>query len=728
MKRSPIREAKEWLLARGWYPKSVIGRFTVYLGLIELAIWLVRRAIKLGNPKSDFAGSWLYFLTLALGVCALIWLFQWIRRTLMWRLRNRLLVTYAFIGFAPVVLLLAMFLAAGWLFVGQYAAYLATNDFKSELHRLTASNNTLMGGAKVLVRANKLSEGARDLVDREIGNRDFPMRHVSLWFRGKEYVLQGQPNDPSMPVPDYVHDGFEAMVLDHGVYLRSVSRQRVGDDDLVMVSSLPLRKEELAGIAKDLGYVWILPPTEEGLNWKNSAAGKPSSAKDDDANITVNADGKGFQVKQEGMAMDHAIEAGEIPAPSPSLDLNLLLTTLNLDLKLPFGTFPTFTIWANGKTNTGALGVQTRLSQLYRRLFESVGKNASMFITALIAIAVFIAIIELIALFIGLRLTRTITRSVAELYIATEYVNKGDFHHRIQIKSKDQLAALESSFNSMTTSIEALIIEQKEKQKMESELAIAQEVQALLFPQATSEMESLELHGVCRPARTVSGDYYDFLQLGQNQIGLAVGDISGKGISAALLMATVHAFVRAYTIEEALTEAKVGTAAGANTIVVPQTGEHLPPATLLALLNEQLFRSTPASKYATMFLGFYDGHRRRLTYSNAGHLPPFVISSDGSYRKLGDGGMVVGLFGGVSYENDFVDMQSGDIIVAYSDGVTEPENEFGEFGEDRLAQIVREHSGLPLPRIADAVITAVTDWIGGAEQPDDITVVLARAR
>ena len=727
MKRSPIREGKEWLLARGWYPRSVIGRYTVYLGLIDLAIWLVRRGIKLANPKSDFAGGWLYFLTLILGVCAVIWLFQWIRKTLMWRLRNRLLVTYAFIGFAPVVLLLAMFFAAGWLFVGQYAAYLATNDFKSELHRLTASNNTLMGGAKVLVRANKLSEGARDLVDREIGNRDFPNRHVSLWFRGKEYVLQGQPNDPSLPVPDWAHDGFEGMVLDHGVYLRSVSRQKVGNDELVMVSSLPLRKEELAGIAKDLGYVSIFPPSEEGqTTWRNSAAPKAKKPKEDEPSITVNAGGNGVQVKGD-VSMEHAIDAGEVPPPSPSMNLDLLLTTVNFDLKLPFGTFPNFTNWSDGTTNTGALGVQTRLSQLYHRLFESVGKNASMFIIALVAIAIFLAIIELIALFIGLRLTRTITRSVAELYVATEHVNKGDFHHRIQVKSKDQLAALEGSFNSMTNSIEALIIEQKEKQKLESELAIAQEVQALLFPRETGETESLEMHGICRPARTVSGDYYDFLQLGQNQIGLAVGDISGKGISAALLMATVHAFVRAYTIEEAISEAKVGAAAGTQ-LAVAHSGEHLPPATLLALLNEQLFRSTPASKYATMFLGFYDGDRRRLTYSNAGHLPPFVISSDGSYRKLGDGGMVVGLFGGVSYENDHVDMKSGDIIVAYSDGVTEPENEFGEFGEDRLAQIVREHSGMPLPRIADAVITAVTDWIGGAEQPDDITVVLARAR
>src|SRR5207302_3107921 len=131
----------------------------------------------------------------------------------------------------------------------------------------------------------------------------------------------------------------------------------------------------------------------------------------------------------------------------------------------------------------------------------------------------------------------------------TQRVNLGDFSHRIAVKSKDQLAALETSFNSMTESLEKLIIEQKEKQRLENELVIAQEVQAQLFPKEISQLESLEVHGFCRPARTVSGDYYDFLALNSDRLILAVGDISGKGISAALLMATIHSAVRAYSLE-----------------------------------------------------------------------------------------------------------------------------------------------------------------------------------
>ena len=136
-----------------------------------------------------------------------------------------------------------------------------------------------------------------------------------------------------------------------------------------------------------------------------------------------------------------------------------------------------------------------------------------------------------------------------ELYLATTHVNRGDFSHRIPVTSTDQLAALANSFNSMTESIQKLIVEQKEKQRLENEITIAQEVQAQLFPRHITQLPSLEVHGFCRPARSVSGDYYDFLSLGPERLLLAVGDVSGKGISAALLMATIHSAVRAYSVE-----------------------------------------------------------------------------------------------------------------------------------------------------------------------------------
>ena len=199
---------------------------------------------------------------------------------------------------------------------------------------------------------------------------------------------------------------------------------------------------------------------------------------------------------------------------------------------------------------TGALlRVLTRPSVLYTRLFATLGDFATGVEYLLLFAAVVFAIIELLALFIGTRLTRTVTGAVAQLYNATEHINRGNFSHRISVKSHDQLATLANSFNSMTESIENLIEEQKEKQRLQNELTIAQEVQEQLYPQHISQLASLEVYGFCRPARTVSGDYYDFLTLNSDRAILAVGDVSGKGISAALLMATIHSAVRAYSLE-----------------------------------------------------------------------------------------------------------------------------------------------------------------------------------
>jgi sigma-B regulation protein RsbU (phosphoserine phosphatase) len=347
------------------------------------------------------------------------------------------------------------------------------------------------------------------------------------------------------------------------------------------------------------------------------------------------------------------------------------------------------------------------------------------------------AIIWFLALFVGTKLARTITSAVDQLYEGTKHVNRADFSHRITVQSSDQLATLANSFNSMTTSIEKLVQEQKEKQRLEGELAIAQEVQAQLYPKLITQLETLEVHGFCRPARTVSGDYYDFLALNSDRLMLAVGDISGKGISAALLMATIYAAVRAYSIEDRslLSEltlrepAAVGAAGGSGLMLASESGgTEASPATLLTLLNHQLYESTPEAKYATLFLGTYDGATRRLTYTNGGHLPPILISEDGSSQLLSCGGTVVGLFDNVSFPEATVQLRPGDVLVAYTDGVTEPENDYGEFGEERLIELVRENRHLPLERITEIVIAAVADWIGDNEQPDDVTLVLARAK
>src|SRR5262249_25444861 len=161
----------------------------------------------------------------------------------------------------------------------------------------------------------------------------------------------------------------------------------------------------------------------------------------------------------------------------------------------------------------------------------------------------------------------------------------------------------------------------------------------------------------------------------------------------------------AYTLEgiPILRESMSLAASGGGTLLTPPSGVEVSTATMLAMLNQQLFGSTPAEKYATLFLGFYDGMHRRLTYTNGGHLPPILVRDDGTVRRLDCGGTVVGLFDQAQYEESSVELHRGEIFVAYSDGVTEPENDFGEFGEERLIELVRENRNLPLAKISEVV-------------------------
>jgi sigma-B regulation protein RsbU (phosphoserine phosphatase) len=510
------------------------------------------------------------------------------------------------------------------------------------------------------------------------------------------------------------------------------SSLEVGSNRLTVVTSEPFDKDLVGKIAEGLGEITLYTTAEDQSSPKQQAPATAgvkdktpvSSTPKRTSGFVINANDNQRAASPGGPRVLHpAFTVGSMPE-----------STASFDREITFGTPLPVVDWENGTSDKygPVLQVTTRPAVLYSHLFAALGEFVRGVTYILMGVAIFFAIIELIALIIGTRMTRTVTAAVADLHVATRHVDRGDFSHRIPVKSSDQLADLANSFNSMTASIEKLMLEQREKQRLENELAIAQEVQDQLFPRQTAGLESLEVHGFCRPARTVSGDYYDFLSASSHKLILAVGDISGKGISAALLMATIHSAVRAYSVEnlpQMREPVAVGAVAGSGRIMATwPEGIEVSPGALLGLLNHQLFESTPPEKYATLFVGIYDGRSRTLTYSNGGHLPPILIGKDGTVRRLEAGGTVVGLFDGMTYEEDSVVMVPGEVFLAYSDGVTEPENDFGEFGEQRLIELVRENRNLPLSQISQIVTMAVDDWIGDKEQPDDVTLVLARAR
>lgn len=741
------------MVAAGCWPQSWIARGACYSLSLALLLFAVEMLLKMFSPKaSENLAGWVTFLLLAAAFLFSVLAFRALKGKILWRLRNRLIVTYIFIGVIPAVLLVVMALITMYLFAGQFASFVVTSEINARLRSMQAVNAAF--GNELAARIEKGEPPTADsLAGLRKRDRAWERRRVGAWHGPQVLLIAGSLQDPSpITFPEFLtksdnefgkesRDGqpFHEIVRDRdGLYLRVASVLQVGNEQLTVVTSEPLDKNLVADIAANLGEITLY---SAGTSLEDSAQPaqkrNPSEKSSPPSGLAAQSGKEKEEQEKDQFVVSESnsgirIEGDQVLRPAFTVGA-LPSSTGMMDREITFGTFLPVVNWKTGERSRGALiKVRTLPSVLYSHLFAALGDIARGVEYILLAILIFFAVIELIALIIGTRMTRTVTGAVAQLYNATRNVDRGDFSHRIPVNSSDQLAQLSLSFNSMTESIEKLIQEQKEKQRLEGELAIAQEVQAQLFPRQVSELESLEVHGFCRPARTVSGDYYDFLTASSHKLILAVGDISGKGISAALLMATIHSAVRAYSVEslpQMREPVAVGAVAGAGRIMAAwPEGIEVSPGALLGLLNHQLYESTPPEKYATLFLGIYDGRSHRLTYSNGGHLPPLLIGEDGTLRRLDCGGTVVGLFDNMTYEEGSVEMHPGEIFVAYSDGVTEPENEFGEFGEARLIEIVTENRHLPLVQISQSVTSAVDDWIGDNEQPDDITLVLARAR
>ncbi len=720
-----LRTLRFRLQAAGMLPRTRLARAACYLLGLDLLLVALQKLLGLFKVSFGLALSvWIGILSsLAIIFFALL-AFRWLKAKVLWRLRNRLIVTYIFIGVIPVVLLVANTSITIYLFAGQFANFVVTSELGSRLRSLQSANAAIANEL-----AARLEHGqpaiAESLEGLKRNDPSWKFRQVCAWKGGTPLAACETNTLGKTPftLPSFLSPTFGAIVWDHEeLYLRAGTEIGTGPQKLSVVSSEALDRELLEKLAKDLGEITLYTSRTVAEAPAPAATSAPLiSLESQDKQDTYGSGKSGVTPGSGRQQLRLAFSAGALPSAGGTFDR-----------EIAFATPLSVVDWTTGaQKKTGALlRVLTRPSVLYTRLFATLGDFATGVEYALLFAAVVFAVIELLALFIGTRLTRTVTGAVAQLYNATEHINRGNFSHRISVKSHDQLATLANSFNSMTESIENLIEEQKEKQRLQNELTIAQEVQEQLYPQHISQLASLEVYGFCRPARTVSGDYYDFLTLNSDRVILAVGDVSGKGISAALLMATIHSAVRAYSLEGApsMREPVGAGAAGGLALPSSSTGAELSSGAMLSLLNHQLYQSTPAEKYATLFLGVYDGRQRKLTYSNGGHLPPIILGADGSVRRLEQGGTVIGLFDRRSYEEATVALRQGELFLAYSDGVTEPENDFGEFSEQRLIDLVWEHREQPLARICEIVTAAVDDWIGANEQPDDITLVLARGQ
>lgn len=650
-----------------WRKANAVDR----VACAALAIFLIVDLARLIHGPIP-GGGWFNIAALISAIYLIARLLPWLRPRLLWSLRSRLIVAYIFIAVVPIVLVLTMVGLSSYLLYLQFGAHLIDDEVQQRMSTVTNTANAVLGTIRNQPPGSTSSDGqlmARPAVISvmEVARKLVPNLQVTVQSGRGIPLRQGHAREFELA------GVFE---VDSKLYLEAMACGDTPEGIETVIASAPLTPEILDSLSSELGPIQL---------------------------TTMRLAGEG---EQSGLVVDMK-DHRFVPAGKISSQRRYLHPAANwLDMRIDGNSIFEAIFPAPGGEEVFAAPVlvsfSVRPSQINHRLFTSLGALGDPLVLALSIIGVVFLLLEAAAFATGVVLTRTITRTVADLYDATQHVRQGDFAHRVRIQKRDQLGVLGESFNSMTSSIGSLITEQRQKERLENEISIAREVQNQLFPQKLPEIPGMEVAALCRPARMVSGDYYDFLLLGPGRLGIALADISGKGISAALLMASLQAALRSQVQQN-------GTSG---------TGR------LVARLNRHLFLNTTDDRYATFFYATYDAETRRLAYTNAGHLPPLYISGD-RVQRLGEGGTVIGLFDNCVYEEGSLTVEPGSLLVAFSDGLVEPENVYGEdFGMQRLTEeVLRHRSGSPA-RLAEEVLAAVENWAGTQEQADDMTVVV----
>jgi sigma-B regulation protein RsbU (phosphoserine phosphatase) len=628
--------------------------------LILLAGYLTLQQLA---PQRLFLAGVLLVGAVVAGIWMAVRLLWRLARYATWRLRNRLLVTYLFIAVVPILLIAGLVITAGMLLTSQLATYLETSELYRRIDVLQSAADSIAQTAPAARPA--LIERMIELFYRE----RYPGIEVLVRDSGK---LIRYPNDSIMPEPlDGRNPTHGVLQRDGRFYMWCYEKTPSGD----ITITVPLTSELLAGLVPDLGVV----------DFVNLRARRPPSTRAAVRRVpdAVNRFDREFQA---------------------------------------FALIPTSDWEEPGSQKSLLLSIQSRISAVWSAVFNRKTDLAQDFVQiALVVGLVVFFIVEIVSLVIGTTMTRTITGAVHRLYEGTQRVIEGDFSHRIKVTGTDQLAELSVSFNTMTENLEKLLVVAKEKERLQSEIEIAREVQSQLYPRVVPRTRQLNVTAICQPARIVSGDYYDYELIRDTQIALAIGDVAGKGISAALLMATLQSSLRTQ-LQSWLEVAAAASKGGAGGTVAPTVST----SQLVSRLNNQLHSYTSPEKYATFLLGVYDEPSGSFTYTNAGHLPP-VLVRDGAGSRLDVNGTVVGAFPGSIYGESRVDLISGDLLVCFTDGVTEPENEYGEmFGEDRLVDVVVRNAHRGEQEIIDIVLHSVRQWTASEELQDDMTMLLAR--
>ncbi|HEY6389309.1 MAG TPA: PP2C family protein-serine/threonine phosphatase [Candidatus Acidoferrum sp.] len=645
------------------------------IDLFALGLILGGAVCSILDLSGGFATFLKFFAIIAI-VYAVFRFAGWWRTRLLWSLRNRLIVAYLFIAVVPILLILTLVVLAGQILYSQLGAYLLYDDIHRRVAMLADITEHIAAAHRTLPKGVTEDESEQVLAAQSHLVHDQELPGLSIEFSNDPHLLQTVAGAGKNAFAGLVEEGDK-------LYLMSLREMPEPQGVRVVTLRVAVTQDFLALIAPDLGAIQ--------LNLTRKYEGGTRQG------ILYTSGDTQYETTSPIPARNRILHPASHWIIDPAvtgfsrLDAVYVGTGRMFDPKRPV--LVTF---------------NARPSRLNARIFSSLGELGGSFAILFIAISIGFLLIEIAALITGIVMTRRITKAVSDLYHATQYVKTGDWTHRVRIDRRDQLGVLGESFNDMTGSISGLLEESKKRQRLENELSIASEVQNQLFPQKVPSVKGVELEAINKAARTVSGDYYDFIQLSPTHLAIALADISGKGISAALLMASLQAALRSQLLSP--------------------DSEKMSTAELVARLNMHMVRNTADDRFATFFIAVYDSATRTLRYTNAGHLPGFLIAN-GTSKHLDKGGMVLGVVEDYVYEEGSVIVPPNALLVEYSDGLVEPENVYGEeFGIRRLQEAaIRVQSSAPRV-VGESLMMAAEEWAGTPEQADDMTVVVARLR
>jgi sigma-B regulation protein RsbU (phosphoserine phosphatase) len=670
----PTRTARD-LLLRTWP-----GRLFIVTAAFKFIIALIR----LAGELSPFFLAINTAATIGLAIAITIFFTRLIvvaQRRLLWRVRRKLILSYIFLGVVPSFLI-AGFVLLGSTFVSwSVAAYL----FRDGYDEVTRDVELLAEAAAIEITRN--TKTAAETIDRVQRNGSTSLKYPSLSML-------------FLPAPKS-----EMVAIARGPWEHL--RQQA--------SPLPTVPERV----RNTGGVWttaVVPPdapNEPELIIRVVRPTGPSNA----PTGWVIADLPLDSYIQNRLYALTGVKMGSVSFGETSASLSPPSSQQSGGTLGMFGrTITRFDTvdWEKGDVKRAMVAISFRIAELYNKLSTAQVGMGDLIMIFLVVVGVLFLIIELVALVMGLVLARSITSSVHELFMGTERVRQGDFTHRININTKDQLGELADSFNQMTASIENLLQTAAAKKRLEEELRIARQIQMSLLPRGQLAMPGLAVTALCVPAREVGGDYYDFFPLGDQRLGVLIADVSGKGTSAALYMAELKGLMLSLTL-------------------IYQS-----PRQLLMEANRILSENLDSRSFITMTYAVLDLAKGEMTYARAGHTPLIYLSGQSAgaprVQVLVPDGMVLGLrIDGAAakfdelLEEKRIPLENGDVIVFYTDGITEAMNVSSDlFGEGRLSRIVEEHGHLESGELRERILREIEAFVGAADQHDDMTMILIK--